>query len=84
LEGKAAVIEHPQGRFGVRFAGSGTLDVEASTYCPEFGARIDNRALAFSATGSPVETGFCIASDCEQFEYDLAQGARVDGRRFEW
>ena len=84
LEGKAAVIEHPHGRFGVRFAGAGALDVEASYYCPEFGSRIDNRALAFSAAGSPIETGFCIASDCEQFEYDLTRGARVDGHRFEW
>jgi uncharacterized heparinase superfamily protein len=80
----AAVIAHPRGRFGVRFRGEGELEVEPSYYCPEFGARIENRALAFAASGSSVEMGYCIASECEEFEYDLDGGARVDGRSFGW
>ena len=79
-----AVIEHPRGRFGVRFCGEGELAVEPSYYCPEFGVRIDNRALAFAASGSSVEMGYCVASDSEEFEYDLDGGARVDGRSFGW
>ncbi len=85
------MVEYPRGSFRVRFAGRGELEVEDSYYCPEFGVRIGNRALAFTSSAVPIQsaalvakTGFCIASDPEEFEYDLASGARVDGRSFGW
>ncbi|MEE8475621.1 MAG: alginate lyase family protein [Myxococcota bacterium] len=91
LEGREAVVEYPGGSFRVGFAGPGELEVEDSYYCPEFGVRIGNRALAFTALAVPAssgscvaETGFCIASEAEEFEYDLASGARVDSRSFGW
>lgn len=91
LAGCEAVVEHPRGRFRVRFAGPGELEVEDSYYCPEFGVRIENRALAFTASAAPIrsaslvaKTGFCIASDTEEFEYDLASGAKVDGQSYGW
>jgi uncharacterized heparinase superfamily protein len=84
LSDDAAGIEHPRGHFGIRFAGEGALAVEPSWYCPRFGTRVENRALTFTASGSRVENGFCIASGCDDFAFDLASGARAEGRSFGW
>ena len=53
-------ITYPAGRFVVRFCGEGVLTREESLYCPEFGKKINNTALAFSVRGSDVSTGFRI------------------------
>lgn len=53
-------VTYPAGRFSVRFFGEGTLSAEPSWYCPEFGKKIPNRALAFAFSGSNAKVGFEI------------------------
>jgi uncharacterized heparinase superfamily protein len=60
LEGTTAGVRHPRGSFRVSFRGDGELIAEDSIYCPEFGRVLDNRALAFSASGSRIELGFRV------------------------
>jgi len=83
-EGNALRIEHPGGSFAICFAGPGRLEVEESIYCPEFGRRVENRALVFSSHTAEVEMGFCLANGCRRLGYDLAGGAVADGRRYAW
>jgi uncharacterized heparinase superfamily protein len=84
LSGLAVRIRHPGGVFQIRFAGAGGLALEASDYCPEFGARLARTALCFEATGARLAFGFCIANGAEQIEYDLDSGASVSGERVSW
>lgn len=81
---KAVRVRHPRGEFSVCFAGSGRLESEDSYYCPEFGTRIGNRALAFSAEGSEIEMGLWVADGGELPSCDLDSGAELDGRRYGW
>jgi len=75
-----ARVAHPGGRLRVAFAGPGALRVELWHYCPEFGRRVEGRALAFEATGSEVQTAFCIADGDEALSLDPESGARrADG-----
>ena len=60
LEGATVGVRHPRGSFRVSFCGDGELIAEDSIYCPEFGCKLDNRALAFSASGSRIELGFRV------------------------
>jgi uncharacterized heparinase superfamily protein len=80
----AVRVRHARGEFSVCFAGSGRLESEHSHYCPEFGTRIENRALAFSAEGSQLEMGFCVADGREVPSWDLGSGAALEGRRYGW
>jgi uncharacterized heparinase superfamily protein len=84
LSGPAARIRHPGGVFQVRFAGSGELAVEPSTYCPEFGIRQERAALRFEASGERLAFGFCIANTAGEIGYDLDSGASVSGERVAW
>ena len=54
-------IIHPEGVLGVEFFGNGTLSLEDSYYCSEFGKAIPNTTLAFSASGADMEIGFNLS-----------------------
>jgi len=43
-------VRYPAGAFEIRFETEGTVQLEPSFYCPEFGRRLDNVAVAFSPT----------------------------------
>jgi uncharacterized heparinase superfamily protein len=77
-------VRHPGGEFQVLFAGEGELSLEPSFHCPEFGTRVETRALVLSARGARVENGFCIANGSAALRYDLASGAELEGLRIPW
>ena len=77
-------VRHPRGEFSVCFAGSGRLESEDSYYCPKFGTRIENRALAFWAEGSELEMGFCVAEGGKVPSCDLASGVTLGGSCYGW
>lgn len=60
LKDSTVWITYPEGGFKVIFFGNGKLSLEDSYYCPEFGVKIANKALAFSFSGHKTETGFRI------------------------
>lgn len=75
----AVLVRFPGGSCRVAFAGEGTLSVEPSRYCPEFGIVRESVALRFAARGTRIENGFCIANGVGSLRYALATGATVDG-----
>jgi uncharacterized heparinase superfamily protein len=60
LNTESALITYPGGRFKISFEGKGILSTEKSFYCPEFGVKFSNTALAFSMEGAEIETGFRV------------------------
>jgi len=60
LKDNTAWVTYPEGEFKVIFFGNGRLSLEDSYYCPEFGVKMANKALAFSFSGPKTETGFQI------------------------
>jgi len=84
VEATRARLRYPGGEFTLAVAGAGELSAEPSAYCPEFGRKLENRALAVSARGARVETGFCVANGSGAVGYDLAAGAEVGGARYSW
>jgi uncharacterized heparinase superfamily protein len=60
LKDTTVLVAYPEGAFKVVFSGKGNLSLEDSYYCPEFGVKIRNKALAFSFSGHKTETGFQI------------------------
>jgi len=84
VEATRARVRHPGGEFAIGFAGEGTLSLEPSFYCPEFGAKLESRALVYAAQGSRVETGYCVANGGGAVAYDLAAGAQLNGARYPW
>lgn len=84
IAGLRARIRHPGGVFQVVFVGAGELALEVSDYCPEFGSRLERRALRFETTGASLVFGFCVANGAEQIEYDLDSGASVSGEKVSW
>ena len=71
------------GAFHMRFAGPGRLKVEDSFYCPEFGRRFANQALAWTAQGTNLRFGFCFAPGHIE-AFDLDEGATVAGQTHRW
>ena len=63
-------VRHPSGEFVIAWRGDGTLSAEDSWYCPEFGVRTRNLALAFAST-APGEASFCIARDDSSVSFAL-------------
>ena len=59
-DGNKAVIEFPEGRFEISFEGQGALAQEESVYCPEFGKKLPNVALAYSFSPGEKEMKFAI------------------------
>lgn len=53
-------VAYPVGRFKASFLGKGKLTVDKSLYCPDFGRRFDNDALAYCTSGSNIETSLQI------------------------
>jgi len=66
---RMARIGHSSGDFVVAWTGNGVLTAEDSWYCPEFGIRQKNRALAFRGS-APCETAFCVALDEALLSFD--------------
>jgi len=60
LKDNKAWINYPKGEFRVEFFGNGKLSLEDSYYCSEFGIKTANKALAFSFSGSKIETRILI------------------------
>jgi uncharacterized heparinase superfamily protein len=77
-------VGYPGGEFSVCFAGEGQLSTEPSLYCPEFGTRLESRALVFSTLGGDAVSGFCIARGGESVRYDLDVGVTLNGRHYLW
>lgn len=72
------------GPFAIRFGGSGRLVIERSFYCPEFGKRIPNQALAWTSQSAGGTTGFCLAPTRQVDRFDVQGGARIGRRSFPW
>jgi uncharacterized heparinase superfamily protein len=77
-------VNSPAGLVSVRFAGIGTLRVEDALYFPEFGLRLPNKALAWSARGSDLRLGCCIAPVQRVEAFDLEHGVTLNGQRYEF
>jgi len=60
LKDNVARITYPAGEIKIIFSDDGELLPEESYYCPEFGVKIPNKALAFSLLGTKIETEFQI------------------------
>ena len=75
LDGQLAEVRAPFGTFWVGFAGRGTLGVERSIHCPEFGVKIENQALAFVSLpeGGNSETVFCVTTRSRDDARTLSQ-----------
>ena len=80
----AVGLNTPAGTFAIHFAGSGMLQVEESCYCPEFGRRIPNQALAWTARGPHIRFGFCFAPVPRIAAFDLESGASLGRQRYDW
>jgi uncharacterized heparinase superfamily protein len=82
LAGNHVEMNSPSGPVSIRFAGVGTPVVEETSYCPEFGLDIPNKTLAWSAAGSHIRFGYCIAPSSEVERFDLEEGATVAGKSY--
>lgn len=60
LGARDALVQYSDGSFEIAFTGEGKLSREDSFYCPEFGRKEPNVALAFSFDGKDTETGFTV------------------------
>jgi uncharacterized heparinase superfamily protein len=60
LAGADAFISLDALRFSVSFQGKGSVRVEDSLYCPEFGRKIQNKQLVFYPEPGEAEWGFTI------------------------
>ena len=60
LKSNAVRVSYPEGNFRITFFGRGELSLEDSYYCPEFGIKISNRAVAYASSGCKTETEFKI------------------------
>jgi uncharacterized heparinase superfamily protein len=70
LNNQTANVKYPGGDFVVAWRGKGELGIEDSWYCPNFGVRAKNTALAFSAS-APGKSGFCIAPDESRITFSV-------------
>jgi uncharacterized heparinase superfamily protein len=77
-------VHSPVGPVSVKFAGPGNLRVEEALYCPEFGLRVPNKALAWSARGPDIRFGYCIAPVQQVDAFDLEHGAILNGKHYEF
>lgn len=60
IDDSSVQAAYPTGRFKISFQGKGKLTVDKSLYCPNFGRKFKNKALAYSISGSNIETSFRI------------------------
>ncbi len=55
LQNNVICVGYPGGDFKIVFSGTGEPSIEESYYCPEFGVKTPNKALAFSSYGCETE-----------------------------
>ena len=84
IQGGSAELSTQAGPFAIRFAGPGALRLEDSIYCPEFGRRIPNQALAWTAQGRQLRFGFCLAPGRLISSFDLEAGATINRQTYPW
>ncbi len=60
---REATITYAAGTFRVVFVGSGTLTVETTWYCPQFGRKEENATLAFTMEGKESEVTYSVIPD---------------------
>jgi len=60
IENNSVRMSYPKGDFRITFSGRGELSIEDSYYCPEFGVKIPNKAVAYTSSGCKTETEFQI------------------------
>ncbi len=60
LEADSVWISYPAGKLTIAFSGGANLSVEDSFYCPEFGKKLENKALAYYAFGNDVNISTVI------------------------
>jgi uncharacterized heparinase superfamily protein len=73
-----------QGVFLLRFAGAGTLRMEATWFCSEFGKRSPNQTLVWRNQGRRIRFGFCVACARQIESFDLESGAQIAQHRYGW
>lgn len=55
-------VEYPGGAIQITFTNHGLLRTEETFYCPEFGRKEPNTAIAFQSEGKEIELAFTIVS----------------------
>ena len=60
VENDSVRVSYPNGEFRITLFGGGRLSLEDSYYCPEFGIKIPNKAVAYASSGCKTETEFQI------------------------
>ena len=60
IEDDSIRVNYPNGDFRITFSDGGELSLEDSSYCPEFGVKIPNKAVAYASSGCKTETEFQI------------------------
>ena len=59
IEDNFVCVSYLSGKFKLSFSGEGKLSLEDSFYCPEFGKKLENKALAYHAFGDDVKVS-CV------------------------
>ena len=59
IEDNSVCISYLSGKFKLSFSGEGNLSLEDSFYCPEFGKKLENKALAYHAFGDDIKVS-CV------------------------
>jgi uncharacterized heparinase superfamily protein len=59
IEDNSLCVSYLSGKFKLSFSGEGNLSLEDSFYCPEFGKKLENKALAYHAFGDDVKVS-CV------------------------
>jgi hypothetical protein len=83
LKDDSVELRSAVGPFFIKFAGNGMLQVEPAFYCPEFGLRLPNKALAWSSQGAAIQFAYSIALGKQVDAFDLKQGATLNGKVYE-
>lgn len=60
IKASTAWVTYPEGNFRIIFSGNGKLSLEDSFYCPEFGKKLENKALAYHAFGDDIKVSLVI------------------------
>lgn len=60
IKARTAWVTYPEGNFRIIFSGNGRLSIEDSSNCPEFGKKLENKALAYHAFGDDIKVSLVI------------------------
>jgi hypothetical protein len=83
MNGASAVVDHPGGSALISWPADLPVRVEDSWYCPEFGIKIPNKALALAAHGAKCTFKFCIAAGTRDVSWDSSGAVAVDGKTYD-